>query len=428
MTRLWRRLPLGRVEHVADERIDDAVLRATIELLEEVGYLQLTIAAIAERAGTNKPAIYRRWPTKAHLVHEAVFPAQDLDALPLGDDLRGDIRTLVVRRTSSSSVDRRPVRRCPGLLAETVGDPCCRPSVLGRAAGGTWEWLQRRLDAGVAAGRGARATCRRSTVFELIAGTTFVATAIRPLDAGRGPVGRRRRRPDHAGHHPVTTRRGGARPVDLGLEGSAAVVTGGTQGHGPGDRRGVRRRRRPRRRARPGDRGDRGHARRAATARQPRRGRALGRPDRPGRHHRRVRRARRAVGRDQQPRQHGRARRRLLRGARRRRVGRGAPARPDGGGPLHPGGAPAAAGRRVGSDRELRRPLDPAAEPADRRLHGVEGGGRQRVEEPGQEPRRRRDPREHDQPRDDRDGQLHRGARTRSSPPTGSTRATRSTS
>ena len=78
-----------------DRRIDGAVLRATAELLEEVGYLQLTIAAIAERAGTNKPAIYRRWPTKARLVHEAVFPAQGSDVIPPGDDLRSDIRSLV---------------------------------------------------------------------------------------------------------------------------------------------------------------------------------------------------------------------------------------------------------------------------------------------------------------------------------------------
>ena len=55
--------------------IDEAVLRATIEVLESVDYLRLAIAKIAERAGTTKPAIYRRWPTKAHLVHEAVEAA-----------------------------------------------------------------------------------------------------------------------------------------------------------------------------------------------------------------------------------------------------------------------------------------------------------------------------------------------------------------
>ncbi len=79
-----------------DQRIDNAVLEATTELLEEVGYLQLTIGAIAARAHTNKPAIYRRWPTKAHLVHEAVFPARaPAGVTPVGDDLRADIRALV---------------------------------------------------------------------------------------------------------------------------------------------------------------------------------------------------------------------------------------------------------------------------------------------------------------------------------------------
>lgn len=79
-----------------DPRIDGAVLQATRDLLEEAGYLQLSITAIAERAGTNKPAIYRRWPTKAHLVHEAVFPTQGPELILQGDDLRTDIRVLVL--------------------------------------------------------------------------------------------------------------------------------------------------------------------------------------------------------------------------------------------------------------------------------------------------------------------------------------------
>ena len=57
-----------------DPRIDSAVLDATVELLGETDYASLSVDAIARRAGTSKPAIYRRWPSKAHLVHEAVFP------------------------------------------------------------------------------------------------------------------------------------------------------------------------------------------------------------------------------------------------------------------------------------------------------------------------------------------------------------------
>jgi AcrR family transcriptional regulator len=152
------------------------VRRATVELLEEVGYLQLSIAAIAARAGTTKPAIYRRWPTKAHLVHDAVFPAQDPDVTPPTGDLRADIRTLVV--TGIELLDRPAARAAlPGLLAETAADPSLGAEVLGRTAGGTWRWLQERLDAGVAAGE-VRADVQTSTVFELIAGTAFIRTAI----------------------------------------------------------------------------------------------------------------------------------------------------------------------------------------------------------------------------------------------------------
>lgn len=164
-----------------DARIDEAVLRATVDLLEHVGYLELTIGKIAQRAGTTKPAIYRRWPTKAHLVHEAVFPTQDLGTRPSSGDLPDDVRVLVVLGLDLLG---RPAARAalPGLLAETSADPRLAAEVLGRAAGGTWAWLQHRLDAGVAAGE-VRADVTASTVFELIAGAAFVATATRPHDA-----------------------------------------------------------------------------------------------------------------------------------------------------------------------------------------------------------------------------------------------------
>jgi AcrR family transcriptional regulator len=163
-----------------DPRIDGAVLGAARELLEEVGYLQLTIGAIAERAGTTKPAIYRRWPTKAHLVHEAVFPAQDPEVIPVGDDLRSDIRTLVA---IGVDILGRPAARAalPGLLAEMTSDPTLHADVLDRFAGGTWGWLQRRIEGAVESGE-VRPGVQSSTVLELIAGSTFVATAIRPRD------------------------------------------------------------------------------------------------------------------------------------------------------------------------------------------------------------------------------------------------------
>lgn len=163
-----------------DPRIDAAVLASTRELLVDVGYLQLTIAAIAERAGTTKPAIYRRWPTKAHLVHEAVYPTEGPELALDGTDLRRDLRALVVAGLETLA-DPAARAALPGLLAEMVTDPGLHASVLDRFAGGTWGWLQQRLDAAVRAGE-VRPGIESSTVLDLIAGSTLVATSIRPFD------------------------------------------------------------------------------------------------------------------------------------------------------------------------------------------------------------------------------------------------------
>lgn len=63
-----------------DPAIDTAVLTATRALLVEVGCDQLSMVAIADRAGVGRPALYRRWPSKTHLVFEAVFGWQDAPA------------------------------------------------------------------------------------------------------------------------------------------------------------------------------------------------------------------------------------------------------------------------------------------------------------------------------------------------------------
>lgn len=51
-----------------DARIDTAVLDAVSDLLEETGYASLAVEQVARRAGVSKTAVYRRWPTRQHLV------------------------------------------------------------------------------------------------------------------------------------------------------------------------------------------------------------------------------------------------------------------------------------------------------------------------------------------------------------------------
>lgn len=63
---------MAAAERTRGEVREEAILRATLELLAEVGYDQLTIDGVAARARCSKATIYRRWQGKAELVIAAV--------------------------------------------------------------------------------------------------------------------------------------------------------------------------------------------------------------------------------------------------------------------------------------------------------------------------------------------------------------------
>lgn len=117
-----------------DPRIDAAILRATADLLAEIGYSNLTIAAVAERAGTTKTALYRRWSSKAELVHEAAFPAAPTAIATPPGDIAADIRAML---TATRDVFSTPVVRAalPGLIADMVADADLNVRVMDRFTG-----------------------------------------------------------------------------------------------------------------------------------------------------------------------------------------------------------------------------------------------------------------------------------------------------
>ena len=160
-----------------DPRIDSAVLRATVELLAETGYSGLLVSAIAERAGTSKPAIYRRWPSKAHLVHEAVFPIGAATAIPDTGSLAEDLREMV-RRTVAVLTTPAASAALPGLVGEMAADPTLHSALLERFAdlitGGLAERLERAADRGEV-----RADVTATELAEAVAGLTLVALLTR---------------------------------------------------------------------------------------------------------------------------------------------------------------------------------------------------------------------------------------------------------
>ncbi|HKE99636.1 MAG TPA: TetR/AcrR family transcriptional regulator [Actinomycetes bacterium] len=74
-----------------DARAHQAILDATVALLESTGYARITIEAIAARAGVGKTTIYRRWRSKGPLISEAISARLRLGPVPDTGDLRGDL-------------------------------------------------------------------------------------------------------------------------------------------------------------------------------------------------------------------------------------------------------------------------------------------------------------------------------------------------
>lgn len=163
-----------------DTRIDAAVLGATADLLAEVGYAELTVAAIADRAGTSRPAIYRRWPTKAHLVHEAAFRGPAAMGIPGTGSIAGDIRE-VVRRTTELLTTPLARLAVPGLISEAASDPVLHQRLLDRFASDGWQGLDTYLNAAVARGDLDPAVSALS-VLEIVIGAVVAAMLVRGPD------------------------------------------------------------------------------------------------------------------------------------------------------------------------------------------------------------------------------------------------------
>jgi AcrR family transcriptional regulator len=113
-----RRTP-GRPRSEASHQ---AIIRATLELLLEVGYRSLTMEAVRDRAGVGKATIYRRWSSKEDLVRDAiVFLHQEFDTPDTGS-LRGDYEALATAVRASASRGGAATLM-PRLLGDAVNDP-----------------------------------------------------------------------------------------------------------------------------------------------------------------------------------------------------------------------------------------------------------------------------------------------------------------
>jgi AcrR family transcriptional regulator len=107
----------GHRSRRASSDVEDAILRATVDLLDEVGFEKLTVEAVAARSGAAKTAVYRRWPSKVPLVVEALTRSRPEPGVPDTGDLRTDLVALWMGVTGHG---RRSVERLLPVLRTSL--------------------------------------------------------------------------------------------------------------------------------------------------------------------------------------------------------------------------------------------------------------------------------------------------------------------
>lgn len=89
-----------------DAEIDERVLEVARRQLARHGYEALSVAAVAQEAGTTRQAVYRRWPTKGELATAAIAAMSDAaQRLPTDDVFADLVRELEAYRRGIARPD-----------------------------------------------------------------------------------------------------------------------------------------------------------------------------------------------------------------------------------------------------------------------------------------------------------------------------------
>ncbi|HVQ48687.1 MAG TPA: TetR/AcrR family transcriptional regulator [Mycobacterium sp.] len=160
-----------------DPSIDTAVLTAARRLLVERGYAATTIDLIATTAGVSRPTVYRRWSSKAQLVHEALFP--DLGPEPQEDEFVAEIGRLC-RGAMRMYGDAAVRESIPGLLNDLRSDRRMRRVLSDRLEATARSQLAERVVDAVADGA-VRPGVSADTIMDVIAGGAWYAVCVRRI-------------------------------------------------------------------------------------------------------------------------------------------------------------------------------------------------------------------------------------------------------
>ena len=148
--------------------LDDTIRKATVALLVESGFDQLTIEAVAARASVPRSAIYLRYSSKIKMVWDSVYPPMTRPLRIKRRDFVSDLRELIMRTADFLS---RPevLASAPALASEFSRDPALRDALRLQISRAATEALADRVNEAVRAGE-IREPLDADTLHEVISG------------------------------------------------------------------------------------------------------------------------------------------------------------------------------------------------------------------------------------------------------------------
>ena len=99
----------------------DAILGTVLELVKEVGYDQLRMQDVADRACVGLSTIYRRWPTKQDVVRAALECEQASEKFAVTGDARADVASCLTELARGLTGDG--AQTFLGFLSTMRSDP-----------------------------------------------------------------------------------------------------------------------------------------------------------------------------------------------------------------------------------------------------------------------------------------------------------------
>jgi AcrR family transcriptional regulator len=166
-----------------NSHIDREVVSAVLKTLRQGGYRAVTLEGIARRVKRARTSLYRRWPSKRHLVAYSVL--SEMGARPAADTgtLRGDLRAAVATLQRAFAGPLRPA--LAGLVADMAHDAQLA-DIIRREVLGTRRRSMRAAFARAAVRGEARADLEPELLLDMLTGPFYYRALI-----GHAPISRR---------------------------------------------------------------------------------------------------------------------------------------------------------------------------------------------------------------------------------------------